>query len=238
MVRNARFGRLGRLSSTLYGWRMLDHCLRHHLRTSGNWLLLPPVEKILISNLCSFRLQDKVDDLLVGIKSTALRFGENTKLWLSSFSTAMITGLLTSGYVCDQTLPYYLTVGVVGAHLAQQIASVNIDNPTDCAKKFISNHQVGFLIFAGIVLGTYWKASQEKPNPAGPTPSPTPLMKLAKDKMHITWKWTNTDFDYLPLPTKFANTINELIKASYRSPLVPFYKYAGKFCTKEKPNHF
>lgn len=123
---------------------------------------------------------------MVGIKSTALRFGENTKLWLSTFSAAMITGLLTSGYVCDQTLPYYCTVGVVGAHLAQQIYPLNIDNPTDCAKKFISNHQVGFLIFAGIVLGTYLKMTQDKSNTATTTATPAPIMKLAKDKMHIT----------------------------------------------------
>lgn len=132
-------------------------------------------------------MQDKVDDLLVGIKSTALRFGENTKLWLSSFSAAMLTGLITSGYVCDQTLPYYCTVGVVGAHLAQQIYSLNIDNPTDCAKKFISNHQVGCLIFVGIVLGTYMKMTQDKSNAAGnANNAPTPIINLAKDKMHIT----------------------------------------------------
>lgn len=123
---------------------------------------------------------------MVGIKSTALRFGENTKIWLSSFSAAMITGLITSGYVCDQTLPYYCTVGVVAAHLTQQIYSLNIDNPTDCAKKFISNHQVGCLIFAGIVLGTYLKMTQDKSNANGTTTTATPIMKLAKDKMHIT----------------------------------------------------
>lgn len=127
-----------------------------------------------------------MDDILLGIKSTALRFGDNTKLWLSSFSAAMITGLLTSGYVCDQTFPYYCTVGVVGAHLAQQIYSLNTDNPTDCAKKFISNHQVGFLIFGGIVLGTYLKMKKDKSNAAGTTSTPAPIMNLRKEKMHIT----------------------------------------------------
>lgn len=107
-------------------------------------------------------MQDKKDDLLVGIKSTALKFGENTKLWLSCFSAAMISGLTMSGYVCDQTWPYYATVGLVAAHLTQQIVSLNIDNPNDCAKKFISNHQVGLLIFSGIVLGTLLKTSIDK----------------------------------------------------------------------------
>ncbi|XP_053698218.1 4-hydroxybenzoate polyprenyltransferase, mitochondrial [Sabethes cyaneus] len=101
--------------------------------------------------------QDKVDDILLGIKSTAIRFGDSTKLWLSGFSTAMIGGLITAGMVCGQTWPYYSSLGIISAHLAHQIFSLNIDNPTDCATKFISNHQVGLILFLGIVLGTLYK---------------------------------------------------------------------------------
>ncbi|XP_035782689.1 4-hydroxybenzoate polyprenyltransferase, mitochondrial-like [Anopheles albimanus] len=101
--------------------------------------------------------QDKVDDLLIGIKSTALRFGDNTKLWLSGFTGAMMVNLMAAGAACDQTWPYYTSVGLIGAHLAQQIHSLNIHNPTDCATKFISNHQVGLILFLGIVLGTLYK---------------------------------------------------------------------------------
>lgn len=100
----------------------------------------------------------------------------------------MITGLITSGYVCDQTWPFYTTVGLVGVHLAQQIYSLNTDNPTDCAKKFISNHQVGCLIFFGIVLGTYLKIAQEKTlNTNNSTnTATTTLMNLGNDKIHIS----------------------------------------------------
>ncbi|XP_076646377.1 ubiquinone biosynthesis protein COQ2, mitochondrial [Halictus rubicundus] len=106
--------------------------------------------------------QDKVHDVIVGIKSTALKFGDRTKLFLSGFSTAMITSLITSGVVVSQTWPYYTAVGLVSMHLANQIYSLNINNPTDCAKKFISNHRVGMIIFAGIVLGNLMKESTKK----------------------------------------------------------------------------
>lgn len=132
-------------------------------------------------------MQDKVDDLVVGIKSTALRFGDNTKIWLTAFSSAMITGLLTSGYVCDQTWPYYCTVGLVGAHLAQQITSLNINNPTDCARKFLSNHQVGLLLFIGIVLGTYLKTTKDKVSNSTTAAIQTgSIINIGQDKMHIT----------------------------------------------------
>ncbi|XP_033218543.1 4-hydroxybenzoate polyprenyltransferase, mitochondrial isoform X2 [Belonocnema kinseyi] len=101
--------------------------------------------------------QDKVDDLLLGIKSTALKFGSNTKLYLSGFGASMIGGLVASGMAAEQTLPYYISVGLVGSHLVHQIHTLDIDNPKDCAKKFISNHSVGILLFAGVVLGNLVK---------------------------------------------------------------------------------
>lgn len=65
--------------------------------------------------------QDKKDDVQIGVKSTALRFGDNTKIWLSGFTAAMLSGLTASGMACDQTLPYYASVGIVGGHLIQQV---------------------------------------------------------------------------------------------------------------------
>lgn len=105
-----------------------------------------------------------MDDLLVGIKSTAIRFGDNTKVWLTGFSGTMLGGLLTAGYVCDQTWPFYSAVGLVGAHLVHQIYSLNINDPSDCARKFVSNHQIGLLIFLGIALGTYLKTNSTTKN--------------------------------------------------------------------------
>jgi hypothetical protein len=43
-------------------------------------------------------LQDKEDDLKVGVKSTALRFGDSTKEWISGFGILCISSLGLSGY--------------------------------------------------------------------------------------------------------------------------------------------
>jgi len=45
--------------------------------------------------------QDKEDDLKVGVKSTALRFGDLTKYWISGFGAACIGSLALSGYNAD-----------------------------------------------------------------------------------------------------------------------------------------
>lgn len=62
-----------------------------------------------------------MDDILLGIKSTALKFGNNTKYYLSGFGATMITSLLIAGMNVDQTLPYYAAVAVIAGHMANQV---------------------------------------------------------------------------------------------------------------------
>ncbi|KAJ7400772.1 4-hydroxybenzoate polyprenyltransferase, mitochondrial [Pitangus sulphuratus] len=106
--------------------------------------------------------QDKKDDIMIGVKSTALQFKEDTKQWLSGFSLAMLLSLCVAGMNCNQTFPYYSAVAAVGAHLAHQIYTLDIDKPEDCWKKFASNRTVGILLFTGIVLGNLWKQKDLK----------------------------------------------------------------------------
>ncbi|GCC29737.1 hypothetical protein chiPu_0008179 [Chiloscyllium punctatum] len=108
--------------------------------------------------------QDKTDDALVGVKSTALKFQEQTKQWLIGFSTVMLTGLTIVGLNSEQTLPYYAAVVTVGAHLAHQIYSLDINNPQDCWEKFCLNRTLGFILLSGIVLGNLWKRKKSVHN--------------------------------------------------------------------------
>jgi 4-hydroxybenzoate polyprenyltransferase len=65
--------------------------------------------------------QDLNDDTALGLGSTARRFGENTKLWLSGFSFVMATSLLSCGILSSLQWPYYLGVAGVVSHLAWQV---------------------------------------------------------------------------------------------------------------------
>lgn len=105
--------------------------------------------------------QDKADDVLVGVKSTALRFGEQTKLWLSGFTGAMLGGLVLTGVNAQQTLPYYAAVSMAALHLSRQIYTLDINKPEDCWKKFVSNRNLGLLLFLGIVIGNLWKTRND-----------------------------------------------------------------------------
>ena len=56
--------------------------------------------------------QDKYDDVIIGMKSTAIKFGDQTDLCLSCFATTMLSSLAYCGYQTGQTWPYYLSLGV------------------------------------------------------------------------------------------------------------------------------
>jgi len=65
--------------------------------------------------------QDRVDDVIVGVKSTALHFGKDTKKWLTGFAGLMTSSLLTTGLVCDLPWPYYASISVIAAHIGHQV---------------------------------------------------------------------------------------------------------------------
>ena len=59
----------------------------------------------------NFSHQDKYDDVIIGMKSTAIKFGDQTDLCLSCFATTMLSSLAYCGYQTGQTWPYYLSLG-------------------------------------------------------------------------------------------------------------------------------
>ena len=61
---------------------------------------------------------------MAGVKSTALKFGDSSKTWLSVFSGVMVGGLCVTGVLCDQVWPYYLGTATVAAHLAHQVSLI------------------------------------------------------------------------------------------------------------------
>jgi 4-hydroxybenzoate polyprenyl transferase len=98
-----------------------------------------------------YGFQDRSDDQKIGVKSTALRFGENTHMWLSGFTSVLTAGLVTTGLMCDQTWPYYVGVSLFTAHLGHQIFTVNLSDPDSCGRKFCSNRNIGLIFWAFIL---------------------------------------------------------------------------------------
>uniref|UniRef100_A0A914GVD2 4-hydroxybenzoate polyprenyltransferase, mitochondrial n=1 Tax=Globodera rostochiensis TaxID=31243 RepID=A0A914GVD2_GLORO len=110
--------------------------------------------------------QDKKDDLLIGLGSTALEFGNRTDFWLAFVSMAMLTNLFFVGLTSEQFWPYFLTLFASASHLAWQLDTLRTDDPKDCWEKFRANQWLGAAIFIGIVLSNLLK-SETREAPEG-----------------------------------------------------------------------
>jgi 4-hydroxybenzoate polyprenyltransferase len=96
--------------------------------------------------------QDKEDDALIGVKSTALLLGERSKQWILGFYAVAFTLVLASGFTDHAGWPFGFVMLGAGAHLLWQMRSLNIADPEKCLKLFRSNRDVGALIAAAFLL--------------------------------------------------------------------------------------
>lgn len=93
--------------------------------------------------------QDRPDDPAAGIKSTARRLGLGSKPWLYGFYGGTIFFLGLSGHLIGLGWPFWVGLGLGAMQLVWQVASVDINDPPDCLRKFKSNRLFGWLIFFG-----------------------------------------------------------------------------------------
>lgn len=101
--------------------------------------------------------QDKEDDALIGVKSTARLFGANSRRWLFFFMAVSV--VLMSAAVIATQLPAHrvmsLLVALIGVwgfgwHMAWQLRGLDIDDPDSCMMMFRANRDTGLI--AGLFL--------------------------------------------------------------------------------------
>ena len=96
--------------------------------------------------------RDREDDALIGIKSTALLFGERTKPMLALFYGLAVFLLGAAGFAGGAGLVFALGLLAFAAHLAWQIFRLDIADPDNCLAVFKSDRDAGLILFAGLVL--------------------------------------------------------------------------------------
>jgi 4-hydroxybenzoate polyprenyltransferase len=96
--------------------------------------------------------QDREDDALIGIKSTALLFRERTKPMLALFYALAVALIALAGWSAGAGLIFAFGLLAFAAHLAWQIARLDIDDSVNCLMVFKSNRDAGLILFAGLAL--------------------------------------------------------------------------------------
>ena len=90
--------------------------------------------------------QDKEDDALIGVKSSALKLGPATKRFLIIFYAGTIAGFTAAGALIGAGAVYYLALLPAAAHFAWQIRRLDIHDPQNCLAVFKSNRDAGLLL--------------------------------------------------------------------------------------------
>ena len=97
--------------------------------------------------------QDREDDALVGIRSSALRLGDKTRPFLILCYGLTMALLVLAGWLAELTPWYLLGLALPGAMLARQVMQLDIADPALCLRLFKANRDVGLAIAVAFLLG-------------------------------------------------------------------------------------
>ena len=97
--------------------------------------------------------QDKVDDALVGVKSSARWLGAATPRWLWGFYAMALVLIGAAGWLAQMGPGFYLVLALAGAQLAWQVRTLDLDDPRSCLVRFRSNREFGLLVFLALLAG-------------------------------------------------------------------------------------
>jgi 4-hydroxybenzoate polyprenyltransferase len=96
--------------------------------------------------------QDSEDDAIVGLKSTALLFGDRTRSMLALFSAVAVLCIGLAGLTAGAGVVFALGLAAFAAHLAWQVRTIDIADPVLCLRLFKSNRDAGLILFAALIL--------------------------------------------------------------------------------------
>lgn len=99
--------------------------------------------------------QDKEDDALVGVRSTARLFAHNTKIWLVLFYGLFTAMAFAAFWLSAVAWPAYAGLALAVAMLGWQIRVIDIDDADQCLALFKANSRVGLIVFLGLVAALF-----------------------------------------------------------------------------------
>ncbi len=97
--------------------------------------------------------QDREDDALVGMGSTARLFGESSRPFLAACYGATVALLALAGWLAELSWAYFAVLALPAALLARQVVRLDIHDPGLCLRLFKANRDVGVLVALAILLG-------------------------------------------------------------------------------------
>lgn len=98
-----------------------------------------------------YAMADRQEDLKIGVKSTAILFGDADRVILAVLQVMMFTGLLLLGQKLAMNIPYYIFVGFAAIFAGYQQYLIRDREPARCFSAFLNNSWLGFMVYCGIM---------------------------------------------------------------------------------------
>ena len=120
------------------------------------WLLLAGVVAWAVAYDTMYAMVDREDDLRVGVKSSAILFGDADRFFVGASQVAVLAVLVLAGRQAG--LGVFHTIATVAAALLflYQQHLIREREPAACFRAFLNNNWVGAVVFAGIVADYHW----------------------------------------------------------------------------------
>ncbi|HEY3487478.1 MAG TPA: 4-hydroxybenzoate octaprenyltransferase [Gammaproteobacteria bacterium] len=99
-----------------------------------------------------YAMVDREDDIKIGVKSTAILFGEADVMLIMLLQGMMLLALALVGQRLELSIIYYCSLLIVLGIIVYQYFLLRQRQREDCFKAFLSNHYIGMIVFAGLVL--------------------------------------------------------------------------------------
>ena len=106
----------------------------------------------------AYAVGDIQDDLKIGVKSTAILFGDKLVLWIGFFQLLMLGVLIWIGYLFGLGLPYFISLAVVTIWFMYDLKRLAEKQAAIAFKVFLQNHWLGFIILMGVAADYALKA--------------------------------------------------------------------------------
>ncbi|MEM1244499.1 MAG: 4-hydroxybenzoate octaprenyltransferase [Pseudomonadota bacterium] len=99
-----------------------------------------------------YAMVDKEDDMLIGVKSTAILFGHYDRLIIFFLEVLFLSLLLCVAWIMQLHHYFYLATFLAMLMVAEQMKLIHHRSRKDCLQAFINNHWIGLIIFVGIFI--------------------------------------------------------------------------------------
>jgi len=99
-----------------------------------------------------YGMVDREDDLKIGVKSTAILFGESDRLIIAIIQVVLLLALVLAGQAAGLGVYYYFGLLLATTLLVYQQYLIRERRPAACFKAFLNNNWFGAAVFGGIVL--------------------------------------------------------------------------------------